>query len=55
LHPFAVEFKPIQQALLVVGNVLSRAAVSLQQSFFFSPYKYDIDISFGCLVFLAFL
>jgi len=46
LYPFAVEFKPTQQALLVAGDVHGQVAVGLLWSFLSSPYKYDIDDSF---------
>jgi hypothetical protein len=46
LHYFAIEFKSTHQVFLVVDNVHSQVAASLQQSFLFSFYKYDINHSF---------
>jgi hypothetical protein len=46
LYPFAVKFKPTQQALLVAGNVHGQVAVGLLRYFLSSPYRYDIDDSF---------
>jgi hypothetical protein len=43
---FVVEFKPSQQALLVVGNVHNRMIVSLQRCLLSSPSEYDISGSF---------
>lgn len=47
LHPFAIEFKPTQQALLIVGDVHGRVANFFSLS---PPFKYHIKSLFFYLL-----